>query len=106
MEKPKFHLTIKDNETGEVLHDVDTCVILGAYDYDNERTSCIALIASGSTQILSAIAGMDDIKEVVFEEHPRLKLIYEIKDTMDRLKQALENEPGEDHGDEEESGEN
>ena len=106
MGKAKFHLTIKDNETGEVLHDVDTCVILGAFDLDEKEAACVGFTACDTMTLVGAIAGMDAIKRTILDDNPRLKIAYDLKDTMDRLKQAFENEPGEDHGDEEERGEN
>ena len=33
-----FHIVIKDNNTGEILVDKDTCCIMGAIDVDDKRS--------------------------------------------------------------------
>lgn len=33
-----FHIVIKDNSTGEILVDKDTCCIMGAIDVDDEHS--------------------------------------------------------------------
>ena len=38
----KFHLTIKNNETGEILHDTDCNAIIGGIT-DNEKSTSVVL---------------------------------------------------------------
>lgn len=59
----KFHITIRNNETGEILHDLDTCVIIGAFDVDEEATgrlvytacNAIELEATATAAVLAAL---------------------------------------------------
>lgn len=47
----KFHITIKNNETGEILRDLDTCAIIGAFDVDEEGTGCLVCTACNAIEL-------------------------------------------------------
>ena len=52
----KFHITITDNETGEVLVDQDTSAIIGALDND-ESTRNIAYTCCNTIDLAATAAG-------------------------------------------------
>ena len=52
----KFHITIKNNETGEIIVDLDTCAIVGAIaEYD--RIRCIGSVYCSASRLADTLAG-------------------------------------------------
>ena len=52
----RFHITITDNKTGEVIRDLDTCAIIGAVDVD-ERTGVMVLTECNNLELAATAAG-------------------------------------------------
>lgn len=52
----KFHITIKNNETGEILVDDDTCAIIGALDR-GEGTGCLGFTVCGPVDLAATATG-------------------------------------------------
>ena len=74
----KFHITIKNNETGEIMHDSDTKAILGAFD-SQDKTECIAALECNPVTLASTLNGaecvLDDIRNKFPEADALSKLI-------------------------------
>lgn len=61
----KFHLTIKNNETGEVLRDTDCNAIIGGITY-NEKKTCVALTECNWKELMNcAMAADEAISKVI-----------------------------------------
>lgn len=53
-----FHITIKNLETEEILHDYDTDAIIGSISYpEKEATAKVALIDCNGGQIINSLVG-------------------------------------------------
>lgn len=54
-----FHIVIKDNSTGEILVDKDTCCIMGAIDVDDDHSAGVSYTnCAGKTLLANFIAMM------------------------------------------------
>ena len=80
-QKKPFHITITNNETGEVLHNDDTALIIGAWDSeDNTTSSCI--LGKGPNRLMvctvaGCIAALKKIKCSHPIEYHLAQIIYE-----------------------------
>lgn len=54
MRKEKYHITIKNNETDQVIHDSDACAIIGSINSGAETAECV-LVESTGQQLYAAI---------------------------------------------------
>lgn len=76
MDKQKpFHITITDNETGEVIHDSDVIAILGALHFGEDNTSGITLSNCGVMSLAQAVDTVKKVIEGLYDENPELKII-------------------------------
>jgi len=66
-----FHIAIKDNETGEMLCDVDTNAILASIDQDDGTMSSVHTNCDGRT-LTATLCGLLNIAQKLKAEHPRL----------------------------------
>lgn len=71
----KFHITIKDNETGKILHDEDTSAIIGGYA--NEE---------GSMSMIMGRCNEIDLAKTVYAAE---RAVQEVKDSKSPLFSAL-----------------
>lgn len=71
--KKSFHITITDNETGEVFHDVDSDCIIGAVHGD-EHTAGIALLKCGPTEAADTVVAVKSTIKEAKEVHPEIEL--------------------------------
>ena len=71
----KFHITITNNETGEILHDNDTAAIIGAYAFANGAYA-IGLTACNGITLMATINTAEHVVKRLLEEHPMSKAIY------------------------------
>lgn len=63
-ERLKFHLTLTDNETGEVIHDGDINAIIGAAT-NEDRTMLFGQTACGLLDLARTIAGAEKATEEI-----------------------------------------
>lgn len=80
----KYNITIKDNETGEVMQVFDTNVIIGAIGAGVGAASGICLAECTKPEIAEAVLSVMKIIDKLMEGDPILKLIVataEITDT-------------------------
>ena len=66
----KFHLTIKNNETGEVLHDTDCNAIIGGIT-DNEKKTCIALTECNVKDLIACAMEAEEAISTVIPDQLR-----------------------------------
>lgn len=85
----KFHITIKDNETGEILHDSDTKAIIGAFD-SQDKTECIATIACNPMTLASTVNGVKSVLEVIIDKYPEANALSELIDKYFTKKETKE----------------
>ena len=57
-ERKKFHITITDNETGEVEVDTDAAAIIGAYDAGTRGTASISYTECNGIVLSCTLAGV------------------------------------------------
>ena len=69
----KYHLTIKDNETGEILNDGDYCAIIGGVSTEKETTEVVLTDCEALPLIFCASSAQDAI-DTALPEKMRLLL--------------------------------
>lgn len=79
--KKKWHLTIVNNETGEVLRDLDTGVIVGACDVDEDNTGVFSLICGSGAEVLATLMCAEETIENTYKKHPDVKVLKAIVET-------------------------
>ena len=94
----KFHITIKNNETGEVELDLDAKCIMGAAwgeDPDgDEATVGFQYINCNGQELHNTVGALKDRVTEIYKVHPELKL-------LDLLKAMKEEQENREKGDEE-----
>ena len=70
----KFHITIKDNKTGEIIHNIDTDAIIGAV-HEEDKTAGIALTECDGTALMETISATKTVLKKIISENPFLTLI-------------------------------
>lgn len=70
----KFHITIKNNETGEITHDLDTsAIVAGILDddgsYSVSATSCNAL------ELLQTVNSAEKAINLIYKKRPELLVL-------------------------------
>lgn len=98
--KAKFHVTITNNETNEVLHDCDTQVVLASLSGDENSIQCITFTHCDTVTLVSVIDSLETIKRNVLDDNPSLKMAFELKDLLDKLKEAIGGKEDEKESDE------
>ena len=72
MNNPKpFHLTITNNETGEVLHDVDFDALLGAV-HTGRGIDAFGVNSCDAATLAATLAGAEELIERQFAKYPEL----------------------------------
>ena len=66
----KFHITITDNETAEVLADTDTSSIIGAFD-EGEGTRAVCFLACNTTELAATLTSALQITNKKLAELPK-----------------------------------
>lgn len=67
--KKRYHITITDNETGEIKCDSDSAAIIGAYDTDNNATACLCSLACDGMVLSATIMGVLQILDRVKDDN-------------------------------------
>lgn len=76
----KFHITIKDNETGKIIHNVDTDAIIGAV-HEEGKTAGIGLTACNGVALLETMSATKKVLKKMTSENPLLSML----DTLENL---------------------
>lgn len=66
----KFHITIKDNETGETLHDLDTAAIVGSFE-NGDSVTTLGLTRCKPSDIVCTVAAAKLAVHLVTREDKR-----------------------------------
>lgn len=77
----KFHITITDNETGEILHDADSDAILASI-YTEETTATVGLVNCNLISLSIALTGLMKLESEIKESEPLAYLLA--KDMSDK----------------------
>lgn len=72
----KFHITITNNETREILDDKDTDCIIGAYAADGGAYAIGHTSCNGGT-LLGTISSVERAIDRICENSPELKMLRE-----------------------------
>ena len=80
----KFHVTIKDNETGEILNDQDCDEIIGGISDDEQSASIVLTSCNGKTLLFCARATSIAIDKAIPKDSP----IYNIFELFKLLKKG------------------
>ncbi|MBP3590191.1 MAG: hypothetical protein J6J61_06405 [Muribaculaceae bacterium] len=87
----KFHITITNNETGETLHDADTCAIIAGVN-EGEESGCIVMVDCGPIALAETLeAAKTAAKTAVHtatDKHPEIKALAELLRLLDKREQA------------------
>ena len=70
----KFNIKITNNETGEVLHEADTCAIIGGFVND-EGAIGLLLTSCHPMDHAKAINAAESAINKSYQFHPELKLV-------------------------------
>lgn len=72
-ERLPFHMVITNNETGDVVHDMDLCVLIGAAQTENDATACLGLAARCDIlDIAAVIFGVQKAQTELMSDRPEL----------------------------------
>lgn len=76
--KMPFHFVLTDNETGEVIHDIDICAIIGGFAAEGGRSCTMALTKCNIFSFASAMRDAEEAVETMKANHPELALLMQI----------------------------
>lgn len=76
----KFNVTIKDNETGEIVRSVDCDAIVGALATGDNKTSRIVLTNCTALQLLALFKVARSAAEKAIEDVPMLKHLVALEE--------------------------
>lgn len=89
---PKIHLTLTNNETGDVMYDgdVDACIVGFC---GSEGAGNLAVAKCDGETYANALAATEEALEDVYAEHPELKPLAQFYRLCDRIEdEETENE--------------
>lgn len=75
--KPRFHLTIVDNETGDTLVDAHTAAIIGAHDAGDEGTACMTFLHCSTIELAATVAFARKVVKRVLDDSPVAKALVD-----------------------------
>ena len=87
----RFHVTITDNETGEVLHDADACAILAGIN-GGRTTASIHMTACGPLPLAETLSAAEDVVQEVRSRHPEIGALSGVFRLMDKNPKTEETE--------------
>ena len=67
----KFHITIKNNETGEITHDLDTNAIVAGI-LDDDGAYAVSITSCNALELLNATGGAEKAIDHLLKGHPEL----------------------------------
>lgn len=84
----KFHITITNNETNEIIADHDTDAIIGAFRRD-DGVQGVAAVCCNPLELVTTVETVRNVLGEVEESNPELKQLGEIVRMMEELEQKL-----------------
>ena len=84
----KFHITITNNETNEIMADHDTNAIIGAFRRD-DGIQGVAAICCNPLELATTVETVRNVLGEVEESNPELKQLTEIVRMVGDLEQKL-----------------
>ena len=85
----KFHIKITDNETGEVIQEIDTCAIIGGYATEDGAVGT-ALAHCNSRNHAKAIHAAETAINNVYNRNPELKIVVLLTAAGSTLEERIE----------------
>lgn len=85
----KFHIKITNNETGEVIHDSDTCAIFGGYAKEDGAVG-MACAHCGPVEHAKAMHAAETSIKEVYRLHPELKLMVLLTEARSTVEERRE----------------
>ena len=92
----KFNVTIKDNETGEIIRNVDCDAVVGALTTGDNETARIVLTHCTILQLLGVAKGARFAAEKALEDEPMLKRFIALEELGGILDKIAEEEKSND----------
>lgn len=81
-----YKITIVDNDNGNILLDEENAkAIIGAVTND-EHTACLGYTDCKANDFLNALCGVDDVKDALLKNNPKIGAMYALKGLMDICK--------------------
>lgn len=72
--KMPFHLTITDNETGEIVRELDTDAIIGAANTSEEGAAGICVTRCSGQTLANTFVAVESMLEHMMNKEPMLRL--------------------------------
>lgn len=72
--KMRFHISITDNETGEVLLDSDACAIIGGVN-TGKSTIDISVVCCDTFDVVRALVTTEEVVKQNYIDHPEIGLM-------------------------------
>lgn len=72
--KMPFHLTITDNETGEIVREIDIDAIIGAVNTSEEEAAGICVTRCSGRTMADTIVAVESMLEHLMNKEPMLRL--------------------------------
>ena len=82
MSKP-FHLTLTDNTTGEIMHDIDIDALLASAHVNEDETRSITVANCDTLAIAQTIHTLRQIYETLRKENPELAIFEAVVDAKE-----------------------
>ena len=83
----KFHITVTNNETGEVLHDTDACAIIAGIN-EGEESAVLTMTDCGPIDLAQTLSVTNSAVERVARNHPEIKALAELLPLLAKREQA------------------
>lgn len=88
MKKETFHITIKDNVTGETIADTDTTAVLASVHSSEEEAADVHFCAhADTTECVFVLSAAEEMIQEKYKEDPELAFMAQL---MNKLAQMLE----------------
>lgn len=87
----KFHITIKNNETGEITHDLDTNAIVAGI-LDDDGAYAVGITHCDSLGLLQAINSAENLITSMYKKHPELLILKLMVDRTEDGEEVEETE--------------
>ena len=72
----KYTVTIKDNESGEILREVECNSLVGGISFDDERSASIGIANCDGGELLGACKSAKKAIYKVLEDDPSLRILF------------------------------
>lgn len=89
-EKMPFHMVITDNETGEVLKELDACAIIGAAQTYMDETCAISVVKCRRLELAATIAGAQKAIDNSIHNSPQAGTIATIMGLFHKAENEVE----------------